>query len=150
MAARSQTQVLCLICLCSATELQLPPAPTLPSCRYVPKIQLSLKLSTKGKGEALHMCMRKGQHGVFMHALCHIRRSVESFGVFHDDYKSIHTLFSYCCVHRLPFLLTSSPSTSMEASPSSPVLYSTTYVPQPISHGVWSIQDGTAPRCVCV
>ena len=40
------------------------------------------------------MCMRKGQHGVFMCTLCHIRRSIEIFCGFRDDYNLIHTLFS--------------------------------------------------------
>ena len=139
-----------LPCLCSATQLQFSPTPTLPSCHFIPKIQLSPKLNAKKKLKALQNVYAKGT------ALCVCtcpmphQKSVESFGVFHYDYKLIHTLFSYFCAHRLPFPLTSSPSTSMGASPSSPVLCFTTDVPQPISHGLRPIQGGAAPRCVCV
>ena len=92
----------------SATELQLPPAPTLPSCRYsmCQKCNLVWNSMQRRRNWKHHtVCMRKWQHCVFVHALCHIRRSVESFGVFHDDYKLVYTLF-------LTSVFTDSPSPS--------------------------------------
>ena len=61
-----------------------------------------------------------------------------------------HLLLSYCCVHRLPFPFTSSPSPSVwrPHPPPSPLLHDRCSLPH--SCGVQPMQDGTAPRCVCV